>query len=152
MQTKNWSDCVAQGVDYQLFTNAIHLLQCIGTFACCVSALGQYVPYYRIWYIVNSSTMTILIQCLDWTLVLHSDSLYMGLNSSRPKYQPPSSWITSARHYTQLTVLRQNYTYIPRNYCEIIWRRKIKDTYLTSSNETLTHLTSWKEMLAYLTS
>ena len=95
------------------FTSAIPLLHHVGTFACCVSALGQYVPYYQIWYIVNSFSMTMLIQCLDWTLVLHSDSLYMDLNSSRPKYQPPSSWITSARHYTQLIAHTKRHTFIP---------------------------------------
>ena len=29
----------------------------------------------------------------------------MGLNSSRSEYYLPSSWITSARHYTQVTTL-----------------------------------------------
>ena len=57
--------------------------------------------------------MTMLIQCLDWTLVLHSDSLYMDLNSSRSNYQPPSSWITSARHYTQLIAHTKTHTFIP---------------------------------------
>ena len=82
---KTPSDFIAQAVNYQLFTSAVHLLHCMGTFACCVSALGQYVPHYLIWYTGNSFSVTMLKQCLDWTLVLHSDSPYMDLNSNRSK-------------------------------------------------------------------
>ena len=38
------SNYIGQAVDRCLFTGAIPLLIDTGTFACCVSALGQYVP------------------------------------------------------------------------------------------------------------
>ena len=70
------SDYLAQVIAYLSFTSAIQLLQCVGTFACCVSALGQYVPYYQIWYTENYFSMTMLTQCLDWTLVPHKEIVY----------------------------------------------------------------------------
>ena len=73
---KTLSDYLAQVIDYFLFTSAIQVLQCVGTFACCVSALGQYVPYYQIWYTENYFSMTMLTQCLHWTLVPHKEMVY----------------------------------------------------------------------------
>ena len=58
-------------VSHLLLTSAVLLLQGAETIACCVSALGQYVPYYQTWYIEISISTTILTPCLGWTPVLH---------------------------------------------------------------------------------
>ena len=55
-----------------IFASAVPLLQCVGTFACCVSALGRYVPYYRTWETEISIPVTMLTHSLEWTLVLHT--------------------------------------------------------------------------------
>ena len=47
---ENWSfDYVVRAASHHLFTSAIPLLHSAGTFACCVSALGRYVPHYPTW-------------------------------------------------------------------------------------------------------
>lgn len=69
-------------VSHLLLTSAVPLLQGAETVACCVSALGQYVPYYQTWYIEISSSITILTPCLGWTPVLHKEVVYM-----RPRTQ-----------------------------------------------------------------
>ena len=63
-------------VSHLLFTSAVPLLQGAETIACCVSALGQSVPYYQTWYIEISISSTILTLCLGWTLVLHKEVVY----------------------------------------------------------------------------
>ena len=55
-----------------IFASAIPLLQCVGTFACCVSALGQYVPHYRTWDMEIFIPITMLTHSLGWTPVLHT--------------------------------------------------------------------------------
>ena len=42
-------DYVVRAASHHLFTSAIPLLHSAGTFACCVSALGRYVPHYPTW-------------------------------------------------------------------------------------------------------
>ena len=69
-------DCFARVVNYPLFTSAVPLLQWEGTFACCVSALGQCVPYYQTWYTEISISITMLTHCLGWTLVLHKEIVH----------------------------------------------------------------------------
>ena len=65
-------DFVVRVVIETIFASAIPLLQCVGTFACCVSALGQYVPYYRTWATEISIPVTMLTHSLEWTLVQHT--------------------------------------------------------------------------------
>ena len=55
-----------------IFASAVPLLQCVGTFACCVSALGRYVLYCRNWETEISIPVTMLTHSLEWTLVLHT--------------------------------------------------------------------------------
>ena len=71
MHLKRLRPTIVQVEICPLFTSAVPLLQCTGTFACCVSALGQYVPYCRTWHIEISISITMLAHCLEWTLVLH---------------------------------------------------------------------------------
>ena len=47
-------DFVVRATEHHLFTGTIPLLLSAGTFACCVSALGRYVPHYRTWCSNNS--------------------------------------------------------------------------------------------------
>ena len=65
-------DYLVQVVTRTIFASAIPLLQCVGTFACCVSALGQYVPHYRTWETEISIPVTMLTHSLEWTVVLHT--------------------------------------------------------------------------------
>ena len=66
----------ARVVCYPLLTSAVPQLQSAGTFACCVSSLGHYVPSYLIWYIEISFSIPILTLCLGWTLVPHKQAAY----------------------------------------------------------------------------
>ena len=71
-------DFVVLVVIGNIFAGAIPLLQCVGTFACCVSALGRCVPYYRTWYTEISIPVTILTHSLEWTPVLHTLTDHKG--------------------------------------------------------------------------
>ena len=71
-EVKVVSDFVVLVVIGNIFASAIPLLQCVGTFACCVSALGRFVPYYQTWYTEISNPITILTHSLEWTPVLHT--------------------------------------------------------------------------------
>ena len=65
-------DYIVRVVVGTIFASAIPLLQCVGTFACCVSALGQYVPHYRTWDMEIFIPITMLTHSLEWPLVLHT--------------------------------------------------------------------------------
>ena len=84
--TRNAFDYIGRAIGHHLFTSAIPLLLSAGTFACCVSALGLYVPHYRTRYIANSFTMTMLTPSLAWTPDRHSQ-----LTDSGPELKPFAS-------------------------------------------------------------
>ena len=65
-------DYLVQVVIRTIFASAIPLLQCVGTFACCVTALSLYVPYHRTWETEIYIPITMLTHSLEWTLVLHT--------------------------------------------------------------------------------
>ena len=65
-------DYLVQVVIRTIFASAIPLLQCVGTFACCVSALSLYVPYHRTWETEIYIPVPMLTHSLEWTLVLHT--------------------------------------------------------------------------------
>ena len=71
-------DFIAQAGIHHLFTSAIPLLLSAGTFACCVSALGRYVPHYRTRYSVASASPTMLTLSLAWTPDQHRQLLGSG--------------------------------------------------------------------------
>ena len=64
-------DFITRARRHHLFTSAIPLLLNAGTFACCVSALGRYVPHYRTRSTADSSTVTMLTLSLARTPDLH---------------------------------------------------------------------------------
>lgn len=76
-------DCIARASGHHLFTSAIPLLLKVGTFACCVSALGRYVPHYRTRYIENSFPVTMLTLSLVRTPDRHRQ-----LATSGPELKP----------------------------------------------------------------
>ena len=76
-------DCVARAIVHHLFTGAIPLLLSAGTFACCVSALGLYVPHYRTWCDTDSSMQTMLTLSLVRTPDRHRQ-----LHDSGPELKP----------------------------------------------------------------
>ena len=76
-------DCLARAAVHRLFTSAIPLLLTAGTFACCVSALGLYVPHYRTWCTSHSCVVTMLTLSLVWTPDRHRQ-----LHDSGPELKP----------------------------------------------------------------
>ena len=80
---RNAFDYIGRAIGHHLFTSAIPLLLSAGTFACCLSALGLYVPHYRTRYIANSFTKTMLTLSLAWTPDRHRQ-----LTDSGPELKP----------------------------------------------------------------
>ena len=83
---KSAFDSIAWAIRHHLFTSAIPLLLSAGTFACCVSALGLYIPHYRTRYIAHSYTTTMLTLSLAWTPDRHRH-----LPNSGPELKPFAS-------------------------------------------------------------
>ena len=84
--SRNAFDYIGRAIGHHLFTSAIPLLLSAGTFACCVSALGLYVPHYRTRYIANSFTKTMLTLSLARTPDRHKQ-----LTDSGPELKPFAS-------------------------------------------------------------
>ena len=79
-------DSIVRANRHHLFTSAIPLLLSAGTFACCVSALGRYVPHYRTRWVAISITSTMLTLSLAWTPDRHRQ-----LPTSGPELKPFAS-------------------------------------------------------------
>ena len=72
---------------YRTYSQALsHYCLAGELFACCVSALGRYVPHYRTWCSNNSSVQTMLTLSLVWTPDRHRQ-----LTSSCPELKPIES-------------------------------------------------------------
>ena len=90
---KSSFDSLARAGWRHLFASAIPLLLDAGTFACCVSALGQYAPHYR--------TRRVLHSCITAMLTLS-----LATRCGRWMVAPPAVGVCEVRPHVMRTTVR----------------------------------------------